>query len=492
MLYISTRDKKKKVSGAYAIANGLSNDGGLYVPETIPKLSSDDISKLLNMDYYERAAYIMQLYLTDFSYEELFECAKNAYARFDGDPAPVVKIDKRLFALELWHGPTLAFKDMALTILPQLLVLAKKKLNIKSKTLILVATSGDTGKAALEGFKDVEGTKICVFYPSEGVSNMQKLQMITQEGSNVNVFGIKGNFDDCQTGVKSVFSDNEVIQYMGKKGYTMSSANSINWGRLLPQIVYYISAYLDMLGEEQITKEDSIDFCIPTGNFGNILAAYYAFNMGLPIGKLICASNSNNVLTDFFNKGEYNLKRSFYKTISPSMDILISSNLERLIFEYSGRDDKLTADRMADLKKNGKYSITESELKNIQKLFYADFLNEDDTVETIQDFFEEYCYPLDPHTGVAIGVYNKYIKSSASKQKTVIVSTASPYKFPQDVLFSITGDYCSDSFRAAKKLFKETAMEIPQCILDLKAKPQIFKQILQSAEIKKTVMDLVK
>lgn len=490
MLYISTRDKNKKVSGAFAVVNGISEDGGLYIPESIPKISKSDIKKMLEMDYSERAAYIMKLYLPEFSNEELLSSAKKAYSKFDGDPAPLVKIDKRLFMLELWHGPTLAFKDMALTMLPHLLTLCKKKLNIKSKTVILVATSGDTGKAALEGFKDVEGTKICVFYPCEGVSNMQKLQMITQEGDNVSVYGVKGNFDDCQNSVKAIFSDIEIINSLEQKNCQMSSANSINWGRLLPQIVYYVSAYIDMLGEEQITEDESINFCVPTGNFGNILSAYYAKNMGIPIEKLICASNSNNVLTDFFIKGEYNLKRSFLKTISPSMDILISSNLERLLYYYSGNDDKLTAKRMSDLKTEGKYSITEAEKKELAKLFYANFSDEDDTIETIQDFFDEYNYPLDPHTGVAVSVYNKYKEDADNKTKTVIVGTASPYKFPQDVLFSITGDYCGDSFRSTKKLFKETALEIPENILNLKNKPQIFKQVVAGSEIKKIVMNL--
>ncbi|MDD4003322.1 MAG: threonine synthase [Clostridia bacterium] len=488
MLYTSTRDKTKKISGASAIVSGISDEGGLFVPQSIPKLSGGDIKKLLEMDYCERAAYIMNLYLTEFSFEQLLACAKKAYLQFGEDAAPIVKIDKKLFMLELWHGPTLAFKDMALTVLPHLLSLSKQHLNIKDKTLILVATSGDTGKAALEGFKDVDDTKICVFYPSDGVSNMQKLQMITQEGKNVNVFGIKGNFDDCQNSVKQTFNDSKVIENLKSKGYSMSSANSINWGRLLPQIVYYISAYLDMLGEEQISEGEKINFCVPTGNFGNILAGYYAKQMGLPIDKLICASNSNNVLTDFFRKGEYNIKRPFFKTISPSMDILISSNLERLLFYLSEQDDKLTSERINALYSEGRYHITDEERGKAKQLFYANYSDEDDSIETIQDFFDEYSYPLDPHTGVAVSVYNKYKKDYEKSAKTVIISTASPYKFPQDVLFSITGDYCGDSFRSAKKLYKKTALDLPEKIMELKTKPQRFKQIISTDEVNETVL----
>lgn len=491
MVYISTRDKNKKVSGAQAIVQGIAEDGGLFVPESIPVLKESDIKQMLEMDYAERAAYIMKLYLSEFSYEDLLTCAKSAYSKFDNDPAPLVKIDKRLYMLELWHGPTHAFKDMALTILPHLMQLCKKKLGIKETSVILVATSGDTGKAALEGFKDVQGTQICVFYPSEGVSNMQKLQMITQEGKNVAVYGVKGNFDDCQNSVKKIFSDGQVKDYMAEKGCIMSSANSINWGRLLPQIVYYVSAYLDMLSGGQIEQDEVINYCVPTGNFGNILAAYFAKNMGIPIKKLICASNSNNVLTDFFNKGEYTTKRTFVKTISPSMDILISSNLERLLFYYSGNNSDITTQRMAELKSEEKFSITQEERKEMAKLFYAGFSDEDDTIETIQDFFDDYNYPLDPHTGVAVSVYNKYKDDTESKVKTVIVSTASPYKFPQDVLFSITGDYCGDSFRSIKKLYKETALEIPDGLLGLKTKTQIYKQVISGEEIKSAVLKLL-
>jgi threonine synthase len=490
MVYISTRDKNIRVSGAEAIVKGISDDGGLFVPENIPVLSQSDIKKMFEMDYAERAAYIIRLYLPEFSYEELYEAAKKAYGKFDGDPAPLVKIDKRLYILELWHGPTLAFKDMALTLLPHIMQLCKNKLGIKEKSVILVATSGDTGKAALEGFRDVDGTQICVFYPSEGVSAMQKLQMITQEGSNVAVYGVKGNFDDCQSSVKSVFSDSETIKYMSQKGCGMSSANSINWGRLLPQIVYYISAYIDLLSSEQLGESESVNFCVPTGNFGNILSAFYARQMGIPIEKLLCASNSNNVLTDFFTKGEYNIKRNFVKTISPSMDILISSNLERLLFYYSGNNDTLTAERMALLKSEGRYTISENELKEMSKLFYGNFSDEDDTIETIQEFFEDYSYPLDPHTGVAVSVYNKYSRDAEKNTKTIIVSTASPYKFPQDVLFSITGDYCGDSFRSIKKLYKETALDIPESLLNLKSKPQLHRQVISGGEIKEAVLKL--
>ena len=488
MKYISTRNKESEVSASEAIVNGLAPDGGLYVPKELPLLSERELLMLCEKDYITRAAYIMHKFLSDFSMEELTECATAAYEKFDGDAAPLVKIDDGMYVLELWHGPTLAFKDIALTLLPQLLVKAKAKLGIKQQTKILVATSGDTGKAALEGFKDVPSTSVTVFYPSDGVSQMQKLQMMTQEGENVAVYGVKGNFDDCQTAVKKIFSDPKIKEQLAEQNIALSSANSINWGRLLPQIVYFISAYIDLLEEKQIKMGDKVNFSVPTGNFGNILAGWYAKSMGLPIGKLLCASNINCVLTDFFNKGEYNVKRDFYKTMSPSMDILISSNLERLLFESSGRDDKLTGSRIKELSDNGTYRIPVEELKELKKTFYAACSTEDETIEAIEAFFENYNYPLDPHTAVAAHVSASYQAKTDDLTPMVIISTANPYKFPQDVLFALTGDDVRDSFRACKKLLSETAMEIPESVLALKTKPKIFQKVLSPQDIKSVII----
>ena len=490
MKYISTRNREYRVSGAEAIAAGLAPDGGLFLPETIPALSRQEVEMLVERDYVGRAAYVMSKYLEEFREEELSACAKAAYSRFDGDAAPLVKLDANKYILELWHGPTLAFKDIALTMLPHLLNLSKKKLGRSEETLILVATSGDTGKAALEGFRDVAGTSVMVFYPSEGVSPMQKLQMMTQEGSNVRVYGVKGNFDDCQTAVKSIFGDAEVRDRLAEKDVRLSSANSINWGRLLPQIVYYVSAYCDLLGEGQIAFGDKVNFCVPTGNFGDILAGWYAMKMGIPVGKLICASNENHVLTDFFRSGEYNVNREFYKTMSPSMDILISSNLERLLFEVSGRNGALTAERMADLKREGKYRITQEEREAIAEVFAAAYLDEDDTVETIGDFFERYGYPLDPHTAVAQGVAEEYlaVHEEAAGMPMIVLSTANPYKFPQDVYYALSGDDVKDSFRACKKLFAETAMEVPERIQNLKTMPKRFSETLLRDKLKDAVL----
>ena len=488
MKYISTRNKQERVSAAQAIVAGMAPDGGLYLPESIPALERAEFDLLKEKDYVFRAAYLMQKYLDEFTMEELTGCAAEAYAKFDGDPAPTVKLDEGLYMLELWHGPTLAFKDVALTLLPRLLALCKKKLGITSDTKILVATSGDTGKAALEGFKEVPGTSVTVFYPSDGVSQMQKLQMMTQEGSNLSVYGVKGNFDDCQSAVKALFADEELAAACKAHNVTLSSANSINWGRLLPQIVYYVSSYLDLWDEGQIAFGDPVDFCVPTGNFGNILAGWYAAQMGLPVGRLICASNSNNVLTDFFNRGEYSLKREFQKTMSPSMDILISSNLERLLFEVSGQDDALTAGRMKELKEKGGYRITPEESDRLRQLFAAEFCREDEAIEAIEKFFEDYTYPLDPHTAVAAGCWLNYRKKTGSRTPTVILSTANPYKFPQDVLFALTGDDVRDSFRACKKLLNQTGMEIPESIMALKTKPKLHQKVLPAQELKNIVL----
>ena len=357
MKYVSTRDAGRAYSAPETIVKGIADDGGLFVPSSFPTIDKEILASLSEMTYPERVAKVLHLFMDEFAETELLSFAEKAYSRFDGDPCPVVKIEDGLYVLELWHGPTFAFKDMALTLLPYLMVESKKKLGVDETTLVLVATSGDTGKAALEGFKNVKGSEILVFYPEKGVSTMQKLQMVTQEGNNVAVVGVKGNFDDAQTAVKEIFTDEAVKAKLKEKGKAFSSANSINWGRLAPQIAYYVSSYVDLVDCGEIDLGDKVNFVVPTGNFGNILAGYYGYKMGLPVHKLIVASNANNVLTDFFNTGKYSVKRDFHKTASPSMDILVSSNLERLLFELSGRDTSLIKKLYQDLKEKGEFTF---------------------------------------------------------------------------------------------------------------------------------------
>ncbi len=482
MNFISTRGEEK-VTGARAIVQGLSKDGGLFVPETFPTVSKEELNAMLEMDYPERAALVLHKYLDEYDKEELTAALQKAYAQFEGgDPAPLVRVENGMYMLELFHGPTCAFKDMALTVLPYLLRRGCDICGINEQILILVATSGDTGKAALEGFKDAEGIKIMVFYPDEGVSKMQKLQMCTQEGDNVSVVAVKGNFDDCQTAVKKIFNSEECKAKLKEKNTLLSSANSINFGRLCPQIAYYFSAYLDLVSSEQIKMGDEVDFTVPTGNFGNILAAYYAKRMGLPVGKLVCASNKNNVLTDFFAKGVYDVKRTFFKTMSPSMDILVSSNLERMIFELSARDAALTAERMKALSAKGRYEIRVEEKAALEELYYAGCTSEDDTVECMYEFFTEYGYPMDTHTGVAMFVAQKYEEMKKEKNiednhPMVVVSTASPYKFPQDVLYALTGNDVKDSFKGIKRINLLTAMKVPESLKALRYKTARFKTV---------------
>ncbi|MBO4478868.1 MAG: threonine synthase [Clostridia bacterium] len=493
MKYISTRNASRAVSGSEAILMGISPEGGLFVPESFPQVTLAEIEAMGEMSYAERSATVMSRFLDEFTYEELLEIANRAYSRFDSeDTCPLTKIDDGAYVLELWHGPTYAFKDLALTVLPQLISACRKKRGEKGKTLVLVATSGDTGKAALEGFKDVDGTEIMVFYPDEGVSYMQKLQMITTGGNNTYVAGIKGNFDDAQTAVKKIFTDDGVRASLAKDGYVMSSANSINWGRLLPQIAYYFSSYADLLTSGEITLGDKIDFVVPTGNFGDILAGYYAMRMGLPVNKLVCASNINNVLTDFFNSGEYDATREFHKTISPSMDILISSNLERLLFEVVDRDDKALGSLMATLKETGKYKVDLVTLKRKIPMFAAGFADEDETMETIYNTFDEYGYVVDPHTSVAIAVYNDYYLTSGDQTPTVILSTASPYKFAQDVYEAVGENQEADPFKAVKKLHFLTGMEVPEGIDRLQTLEKRFSDVLAKDEIKQKVLSRVK
>ncbi len=493
MKFISTRGGEK-VTGAQAIVKGLSDNGGLFVPEKFPQVSAEELDEMIGMSYPERAAKVLYKFLDDYDEKELLSACEAAYAKFEGDdPAPLVKIKDGVYVLELFHGPTCAFKDMALTVLPYLLRKGCDICGVEEQILVLVATSGDTGKAALEGFKDAKGIKIMVFYPDDGVSSMQKLQMCTQEGKNVNVVAVKGNFDDCQTAVKNIFNSEECAAALKEHGTLLSSANSINFGRLAPQIAYYFSAYLDLVSSEQIEMGQEIDFCVPTGNFGNILAAYYAKRMGLPVRRLHCASNMNNILTDFLAKGKYDVHREFYKTMSPSMDILVSSNLERLLFEVSGRDFKLTAERMKKLKEDGVYEITEEERKAIAEIFDGGFADEDEVVETVYDLFCDTGYTMDTHTGCAMKVANDWAhKNKKDTTKMVVVSTANPYKFPQDVLYAVTGNDVRDSFKGIKRLHAATAMAVPKSLATLRDKPIIFKTTVTRDKMFDEVLKFVK
>ncbi len=487
MNYISTRDKAVKVTAAKAIAQGISVEGGLFVPDTFPAFTENDFKALAEMDYKGRAKFVLKHFLNDFTDEELNYCVDGAYTgSFDDEqPAPISLVGKNANILELWHGPTCAFKDLALQLLPYLLTTSAKKVNGGKKTVILVATSGDTGKAALEGFKDVEDTEILVFYPSDGVSPMQKLQMDSQKGENVHVCAIKGNFDDAQTGVKQIFTNNEVKERLAENGMLFSSANSINWGRLAPQIVYYISAYCDMLDRENM--ENGFNVVVPTGNFGNILAAYYAKKMGVPINKLICASNSNNVLTDFINTGKYNRNRDFYTTISPSMDILISSNLERMLFELCGNNDKEVTKLQNSLSKNGEFTVNDTVKNAMAELFWGGCCDDKQTIATIGKYFNEYGYLSDTHTAVALNVYEQYVEATGDGRPTVIASTASPYKFANSVLSAVSDKKGDSEFDTVRVLSNETGTEIPAPIKALENAEVRFKEICEKDEMLKAV-----
>ena len=436
MYYVSTRDAGRRLTASQAIVEGLSRDGGLYLPEEIPQLTMDEIKALAALSYPERAAKLMKRYLDEFTEEELLGFAKSAYgpAKFDTPAAaPVVRLTENTYIQELWHGPTCAFKDMALQMLPYLLTASLRKTGEEKTVCILVATSGDTGKAALEGFRDVDRTKILVFYPDGGVSEMQKLQMVTQEGKNVGVCAVRGNFDDAQTGVKRIFSDEALREELAGRGYFLSSANSINWGRLLPQIVYYVSAYCDLLNAGTIEAGTRVNFCVPTGNFGNILSGFYAKRMGVPIGRLICASNENNVLTDFIKTGTYDRNRPFYQTASPSMDILISSNLERLLSLLSGSDEEVRG-YMQKLSETGTYTVSDRVLRAVQAEFSCGFCTDAQGAQTIGKTFRENHYLLDTHTAVACTVLDAYRSGTGDQTLTVVESTASPFKFCASVL----------------------------------------------------------
>lgn len=492
MYYKSTRDSSVKTTSAEAIVQGISKDGGLFVPSEIPSVSMDEIVKLGDMSYSERAAYIFAKYLYDFTDAEIRYCTDNAYSvkNFESENiAEISHLFEGTYVLELWHGPTCAFKDMALQILPYLLTTSAKKINIDKKIVILVATSGDTGKAALEGFADVPGTQIMVFYPEDGVSPMQKRQMTTQDGENVAVCALKGNFDDCQTGVKNIFGNSEIAAKLEENKLMFSSANSINWGRLAPQIIYYISAYASLVKDNEVKAGDKINIVVPTGNFGNILAAYYAKNMGLPVNKLICASNSNKVLTDFLTTGIYDRNRDFITTISPSMDILISSNLERLLYIMTGYNDAQIREWFGKLSSEGRYEVSDDIKAKLKEEFSAGFCTDEETQATIKAIFDKYSYTLDTHSAVAVKVYEDYKAATSDNTKTVIASTASPYKFSASVLEAIEGKKSElDEYDMIDRLNELSGYPIPDSLAALRTKPVRFSKVISKDEQKDYVL----
>ncbi len=489
MKYQSTRTlHSKTVSAAEAIKNGLAPDGGLYMPTEIPTITQEELLSLLDKDYATRATYVLKKFLDDYTEEELLEDCRAAYGeeRFPGGAAPLSHPSKQVSMLELWHGPTCAFKDMALQIMPRLLSRALVKTGEKRTAMILVATSGDTGKAALEGYRDIPQIKIKVFYPVNGVSRVQKLQMITQVGENVEVAAIRGNFDDAQNGVKKIFADQKIAQMLNEHDTFLSSANSINWGRLAPQIVYYVSAYLDMVIAKKIKMGEVIDICVPTGNFGNIFAAFIAKKMGVPLGKLICASNKNNVLTDFFATGTYNRNRDFHTTISPSMDILISSNLERLLYLTVGAEK--TADYMKKLSSDGIYTLTDEEIGAIRENFSGAYTDEDTTKETIARVFRENGFLIDPHTAVAYHAAEQYLSMSKSDRPIVVASTASPFKFAADVLASLTEKEPEDALAALGDLSALSHVEIPMPLAGIGERTVRFPAVIDASDMDASVL----
>lgn len=488
MNYRSTRDTNLSLTAAETIARGLSHEGGLFVPESVPQIDVEFLTQLRTMNYAERSAAVMKLYLSDFTTEELSAYTKAAYANFyTENAAPLHRLDENTSFMELWHGPTCAFKDIALQILPYLLTASLKKTNESKKVCILVATSGDTGKAALEGFKDVKDTAILVFYPRDGVSDVQKLQMQSQQGNNVSVCGVEGNFDDAQTGVKQIFSDPVFAEKLAEKGWFLSSANSINWGRLLPQVVYYISAYCDLLNEGKITMGEEISFCVPTGNFGDILAGFYARQMGLPVKRLICASNANDVLTEFFHTGTYNRNRPFFTTVSPSMDILISSNLERLLFEMSGKDAAYIASLMNALKKDGCYSVTPEIREKLDKLFWAGCCDEKTTKANIGSVWTDHHYLMDTHTSVAYSVLRQYREQVGAEEQVVVVSTASPFKFCNAVLEGLEHPGDGDGLAEIAELESFTGVPAPAPLAALRDAKVRFSESVEKEQMEEVV-----
>ena len=491
VLYKSTRGKEQAVTASMAILKGLSEDGGLFVPDNIPKLDVP-MEKLAQMTYQETAYEVMSRFLTDFTEEELKDCINKAYdSKFDTEKiAPLHEADGAYF-LELFHGATIAFKDMALSILPHLMTTAAKKNNVRTEIVILTATSGDTGKAAMAGFADVPGTRIIVFYPKHGVSPIQEKQMVTQKGANTYVVGITGNFDDAQTAVKKMFNDHELAAELDKAGFQFSSANSINIGRLVPQIVYYVYAYATLVHDGKIKDGQEINVVVPTGNFGNILAAYYAKQMGLPIHKLICASNENRVLYDFFRTGTYDRKRDFILTTSPSMDILISSNLERLIYRLAGENAEKCAELMKSLSEGGEYTITE-EMKAQLGDFYGNFCSEEETANTISEIYKDSNYVIDTHTAVAAGVYKKYVSETDDHLPTVIASTASPYKFTRSVMDALGEDHKDlDDFGLVDALSALSKVPVPRAVEEIRTAPVLHDKVVDAVDMPAAVKEIL-
>lgn len=499
MNYISTRGYDRKNSAAEAIITGIAPDGGLFVPETIPQISAGEIEEMKNMQFFQISARVLSKYLTDFTEAELLEFAQAAYdeEKWGENPIPLVQLNAyndREYILELWHGPTCAFKDVALQMLPHLMTASVKKTGINKKICILTATSGDTGKAALEGFKDLPGTEIIVFYPTGGVSDAQKLQMVTTEGSNTHVIAVNGCFDDAQTGVKKIFGDEAFAAKLDANGIMLSSANSINWGRLAPQIAYYVYSYVELLRQEKIGKGEEINIVVPTGNFGNILAAWFAKQMGIPVRKLICASNRNKVLCDFFSTGTYDRNREFFKTTSPSMDILISSNLERLLYEVTGGNSAQVIEWMTGLNTEGKYSVDKDTLKSLQHSFVGGFADETGVAKTILDVYDRTDHVIDTHTAVGFNIYGRYHTRSNDETKTVFVSTASPFKFAPAVMDSIRGAGYSGGRSietVIKELSDESGLEIPKSIAELGTKEIRHKDVIDKEQMEDKVAEIL-
>ena len=487
VLYSSTRDGREKITASQAILKGLSEDGGLFVPDHIPALSCT-MRELADKSYQETAYEVMKLFLTDFTESELKDCIAKAYdSKFDlPQIAPLVKAEGAYY-LELFHGATIAFKDMALSILPHLMTVSARKNQVKEEIVILTATSGDTGKAALSGFADVPGTRIIVFYPKDGVSPIQEKQMVTQKGDNTFVVGIRGNFDDAQSGVKAIFGDTAFKEELAEKGFRFSSANSINIGRLVPQIVYYVYAYARLLGDGEIEENEPVNVVVPTGNFGNILAAYYAKQMGLPIHKLVCASNDNKVLYDFFCTGCYDRNREFFLTSSPSMDILISSNLERLIYQIADQSDETNRKFMRELAEKGRYEITAAMEERLGD-FYGGYANQKEAAAAIKELYQAVGYVIDPHTAVASCVYGKYKKETGDTTKTVIASTASPFKFTKSVMDAL-GETVkgTDDFRLADRLFELSGVPVPAAVEEIRDAKVLHHTVVNVDEMKQTV-----
>ena len=488
-MYISTRDNYPSMSASEVIKLGMVPAGGLFVPAEIPVLSGEEILARQGGDYQETANWLLSLFLPDFTSAEISTCVGQAYNEENfAHPqiAPLNHFDEHIYFLELWHGPTAAFKDLALQLMPHLLSRALFKTHTEQETVILVATSGDTGKAALEGFKNVQGIKIIVFYPQGGVSKVQELQMTTTDGANTYVVAVKGNFDDCQNAVKAVFADSDLSSALAKKGYALSSANSINWGRLLPQVVYYFQSYLTLIAQGAVSPGEKINFVVPTGNFGNILAGWYAYRMGLPVHKLICASNENKILTEFFHTGSYDLHREFKQTSSPSMDILVSSNLERFLFEKTGRDAAKINRWMADLQAKGCFAVDTGTLKSIENILAAGYATEEETLKAINEVFTGHAYLLDTHTAVGYRVYQKYRQQTGDQTKTVINATANPFKFSRSVLKAIQGqDFLqgTDEFSILQALSAASRVAVHPALCDLQVKEVLHHTVCEKEEI---------